>query len=441
MGVNFKDLAAIVNASIARNTKYIEPRIMVISMIATVCFPLYYIVWHYIFPQPYENLTLRLVGAALFVPSIFLKRWPEWMNKYKSIYWYLATLYTLPFFFIFMLLKNDGSDVWSAATLVALFLMLLWLDWLNIIIQTFFGATLASIAYFMTTSNPQIHFHTLEYIPIFLFAIVVGIATNYSSETLRQERLRAMLATANTVAHELRTPLLGIRSGAAGLRQFLPALLDAYQMAKNKGLLVEPIRLAHLHSMHGVLERIEAEANHSNIIIDMLLMNTRLSGVKSDNFSLCSISQCVETALQRYSFASEQERERVVWNNGTDFKFLGIELLMVHVLFNLIKNSLYYIAKAGKGRIFISVGKSQSGNLLIFKDTGSGVPPEILPYIFTQFYSWSPDNDNRVGAGIGLAFCRNVMTSFSGSIHCQSQLGEYTEFTLTFPSPTPEEAA
>jgi two-component system CAI-1 autoinducer sensor kinase/phosphatase CqsS len=129
-----------------------------------------------------------------------------------------------------------------------------------------------------------------------------------------------------------------------------------------------------------------------------------------------------------------------VWNNGADFKFLGIELLMVHVLFNLIKNSLYYIAKAGKGRIFISVDKSPSGNLLIFRDTGSGVPPEILPNIFTQFYSWSPDNDNRVGAGIGLAFCRSVMTSFNGSIHCKSQLGEYTEFTLTFPAPTPEEA-
>jgi two-component system CAI-1 autoinducer sensor kinase/phosphatase CqsS len=146
------------------------------------------------------------------------------------------------------------------------------------------------------------------------------------------------------------------------------------------------------------------------------------------------MAQCIETALQRFPFATDQERERVVWNNETDFKFRGIELLMVHVLFNLIKNSLYHIAKAGKGRIFIHAEQVLTGNKLFFRDTGSGVPSDVLPHIFTQFYSWSPDNDKQVGAGIGLAFCSSVMTSFSGHIHCESQLGEYTEFILSFPS-------
>ena len=414
---------------------------MIISIIATIGFPLYYIIWHYIFPQPYENLWLRLLGSALFIPSIFVKHWTKWMNRYKSIYWYLATLYTLPFFFTFMLLKNDSSEVWVASTLVAIFLMLSWLDWLNIIIQSVLGVLLAFCAYHMTTSTLHLSSVTAEYIPIFMFAIIVGIATNYSAEMLRHERLRAMLATASNIAHELRTPLLGIRSGAAGLKQYLPPLLNAYKLAREHGLNVEPIRMAHLHSMHGVLERIESEAHHSNTIIDMLLMNTRISGLTPSHFSICSITECIEIALQRYPFATEKEKHLVVWNNENSFKFRGVELLMVHVLFNLLKNALYHIAKAGKGTISIRLVPTQHTNTLIFRDTGAGVPAEVLPHIFTRFYSWSADNNHGLGAGIGLAFCRNVMTSLGGSIQCQSRLGEYTEFMLVFPAVSLSEEA
>lgn len=432
--MNPKSLAAIIKASIERNTQYIEPRIKAISIIAAVCFPLYYVIWHYVFPQPYENLGLRLLGCALFIPSIFVKHWTGWMNRYKSIYWYAATLYTLPFFFIFMLLKNDGSQVWLAATLIAIFLMLLWLDWLNICIQLVLGALLAWASYYLTTDSPHVTFHTLEYVPIYVFAIVVGIVTNYSAERLRHERLRAMLAATSNIAHELRTPLLGIKSGAVGLQQYLPPLLDAYQKAREQNLAVTPIRAVHLQSMHGVLDRIKDEVDYSNTVIDMLLMNTRPSGVNPENLTDCSIAECVRTAIERYPFSSERERQLVTWHAKEDFRFRGVELLTVHVLFNLIKNALYHIAKAGKGAITISLASTPQGNVLVFRDTGAGIPPRVLPHIFTRFYSWSADGGRGLGAGIGLAFCRGVMESLGGSIRCISQEGAYTEFVLTFPS-------
>ncbi|MDH2916213.1 MAG: HAMP domain-containing sensor histidine kinase [Gallionella sp.] len=431
--MSLEKLPGMVRTSIERNTQYIEPRIMVISIIALIGFPLYYFIWSYLFPQPYENWWLRLLGSLLFIPPIFLKYWPDWMSRHKSMYWYLATLYTLPFFFVFMLLKNNGSDVWLSSTLVAIFLMLLWLDWMNVIIQLVLGILLACCAYYLTTDNPHVDIFTLEQIPIYLFAVVVGITANYSAEMLRQERLRAMLATASNIAHELRTPLLGIKSGAAGLRQYLPSLMEGYRLAKEHGLPVESIRQVHLNSMHGVLERIEDEADHSNIIIDMLLMNIRIKDAMPGNFSVCTIGKCVETALRRYPFASEKERQLVVWRNEADFKFRGIELLMVHVMFNLMKNSLYHIAKAGKGEITIQSTTTPQGNTLVFRDTGTGIPPEVLPHIFTRFYSWSSEDDCGLGAGIGLAFCNSVMRSFGGSIRCESQLGEYAEFILTFP--------
>ena len=434
MGIRLKKLAAVVNDSITRNTQYIESRIIVISIVATFCFPLYYVIWHHLFPQPYESLTLRLIGSALFMPLMFVRDWPQWASRYKSIYWYFATLYGLPFFFTFMLLMNSASTVWLMSALIAVFFMTLIHNLYNLIIHFVLGIGIAWLVFTLIPNQVPIHMEYWKYLSIYLFAIVGGGLLNFSSEMVNQERLRAMLATASNIAHELRTPLLGIKSGAAGLQQYLPTLLETYQIAKEQGLAVKPIRLAHLNSMQGVLERIEDEANHSNTIIDMLLMNSRGNGFKPESFSLCSITQCVETALQRYPFTSDKIRQQVLWNNnGADFKFRGIELLMVHVLFNLLKNALYHIAKANKGGIVIQLENSPHGNVLTFRDSAAGVPPEVLPHIFTRFYSWSGDNDNSLGTGIGLAFCRDVMEGFGGAITCASKQGEYTEFILTFP--------
>jgi two-component system CAI-1 autoinducer sensor kinase/phosphatase CqsS len=194
---------------------------------------------------------------------------------------------------------------------------------------------------------------------------------------------------------------------------------------------VEAIRGAHLDSLKGVLERIDAEARHSNAIIDMMLVNARTTGTKRQALQPCSISACVETALHRYPF-SDEERALVSWVKGDDFVFRGIELLMVHVLFNLIKNSLRHIARAGKGEITIRI-EAAGLRRLIVRDSGGGIPPEILPHIFQRFYT-STGDDSVLGAGIGLAFCRDVMESFGGTITCSTVYGEFSQFELTFPS-------
>ena len=433
MGAILKGLAIRIYASIEQRVHFFEPRILAFSIVAIIAFPLYYFVWHDMFPQPYENLSLRLAGSAIFVPFLFFRIWPHWLRRYLSIYWYLAILYGLPFFFTFMLLKNGGSTAWLLSTLIAIFLMILLLDWLNLLIQSAVGGGIAWIAYSMTSDVSHVNTISPESIPIYLFAIILGSIANYSAEILQKERLRAMLSTASNIAHELRTPLLGIKSGAAGLQHYLPVLMETYQMAKERGLEVKPIRLAHLDAMSSVLTRMEDEADHSNTIIDILLMNTRSGDFRPDGLSECSIAKCINTALHRYPFLSEKERKQVVWDNDKDFNFQGVELLMVHVIFNLMKNALYHIARADKGSISIRLERTPNKNILVFGDTGTGIPPEVLPHIFTRFYSWAPDSSDGLGAGIGLAFCRSVMKAFGGTITCQSRLGEYTEFTLTFP--------
>ncbi len=412
--------------SLEQSVTYSEPRLPMWGWVGAIGFPLYYVVWTYLYPQPYENLALRFVGAGLFLPLILLRYWPKKVRPYLSLYWYFVLLYSLPFFFTFMLLKNNGTPVWGMSTLLALFLMVFVLDWKNLLVHSSLGVGLAWLAYWLT-SEPQ--FTAWEHLPIFAFAMITGVAFNFHSEVAKQERRRAMLAAASTIAHELRTPLLGIKSGAAGLGQHLPALLQTYELAKKNGLSVPPIRKAHLMNMHAVLERIDSEIKYSNVIIDMLLTKARYPLSQPEDYSTQSMAACVQEALRRYPL-SEQERALVHWTEDGDFTFLGSQLLMVHVLFNLLKNALYYVAKAGKGHVEIRLEPSPTGSRLVVFDSGSGIPQSVQPWIFEPFYSGT---GNGIGTGVGLSFCKETVESFGGYISFRSEPGVFSEFTLTFP--------
>ncbi|WP_322041850.1 HAMP domain-containing sensor histidine kinase [Paraburkholderia sp. J67] len=421
-----------------RNLQYVKRRMRPLAVVASIGFPLYYYVWKDLFPQPYENLWLRLIGAALFVPILAFERWPASAKKLLPWYWYLATLFALPFFFTFMLLKNNGNDVWVESALIAAFVMVLLLDWLMLVLQFLVGIGLALLAYVLTTDPIVLNANYLTHLAIFSFAVAIGAVANYDQDRIQIEQERAMLATAGSVAHELRTPLVAIRVGAAGLMRYLPALLDTYALAQRSRLTVPKIRVAHLHSMQGVVGRIEQEALHSNAIIDMLLATARFTGGNMQNATQCSIAHCVETALARYPFR-EGDRARVHCNLRPDFEFAGSEMLTVHVLFNLMKNAFRHMGSIEGAHISIRLevaNRTNRTNRLIFSDTGAGISSEVLPHIFTRFYTSSTTTDDvSLGAGIGLAFCRDVMQAMGGTIACSSVKGKYTEFVLTFPAP------
>ena len=92
-----------------RDTTTFSSRHMYFGLVAAIGFPLYYVIWQVWFPQPYENLPLRVLGSVIFVPIVFVRLWPEFLKRLFPLYWYLALLFALPFFFTFMLLKNNGS--------------------------------------------------------------------------------------------------------------------------------------------------------------------------------------------------------------------------------------------------------------------------------------------------------------------------------------------
>jgi signal transduction histidine kinase len=147
------------------------------------------------------------------------------------------------------------------------------------------------------------------------------------------------------------------------------------------------------------------------------------------DFKRYSIAKNIEEVLEQYPF-KEGERELITVEVGKDFEYEGNPVLTGHILYNLIKNALRAIKNAEKGSIVIRPESDAKFNKLIFRDTASGIAKEFLPKMFKLFES---QMTAQGGTGVGLAFCKTIMTYYGGDIACDSVEGEYTEFMLNFP--------
>lgn len=247
-------------------------------------------------------------------------------------------------------------------------------------------------------------------------------------QLLLEERRRTMLLLAANIAHELRTPLLSIRSASAGLAQYLPRLLDGYDYAIKHGADLPPLRSNQISGMSYAVESITREVDRSNTVIDVLLANAREDGLQNVEARPFSMQACIIEALERYPFEPHQ-RERVAYLGDADFTAFGSQPLFVYVLFNLIKNALQAIASKGQGEITIRAETGEPFNRIRFRDTGGGIDPDKVALIFEDFFT----TRGELGMGIGLPFCRRVLHRFGGNIFCESQFGEFAEFVLTLP--------
>jgi signal transduction histidine kinase len=100
------------------------------------------------------------------------------------------------------------------------------------------------------------------------------------------------------------------------------------------------------------------------------------------------------------------------------------------VLSNLVANALRYTPPGGK--ITLRAEPGPGGVRIVVRDTGAGIPPQDLPYIFDRF--WRGDRSRShaggAGSGLGLAIARQLVQAHGGRIGVESQPGEGTIFTI-----------
>ncbi len=116
---------------------------------------------------------------------------------------------------------------------------------------------------------------------------------------------------------------------------------------------------------------------------------------------------------------------------------------MEQVILNLLANAIQALAD-GPGRGTVTVGLvALDGKIrMSFTDDGPGIPPEVMPRLFTPFFTTKPVGK---GTGLGLAICQSIVREHGGDIRVESRHKRGTTFVVEMPivpvpAPEPEKA-
>ncbi|NPT56609.1 ATP-binding response regulator [Paraburkholderia elongata] len=399
------------------------------GILGLLCHPIYYVVWTYVLPQPYDNLFLRLSAAVICIPLIFQARWPKRFNSYLLIYWHCCLIYVLPFVCTFLAIRNSFSTMWMMTEVMMLFIMALCIDnpllLMACIGMGVFSGTLAAVVsspapIVLSAANKS----DLAVLPV---VVLCSMAFSYaiSKGRIFVERNRALQALAGSIAHEMRNPLSQLKHVLDRVEEALPATIES---DRSPALPHHSAALLYRHVAHGQLS-IERGLR----IIAMTLDEVSAKPIRSDYLAYLSAAVTTRKALDEYGFGDEKERSKVRLVVLEDFTFKVDETVYLFTLFNLIKNALHHIATHRSATLTLTIDRQS----VIVHDTGPGISPDMLPHLFEPFRTAG----NSGGTGLGLAYCQRAMRAFGGTIGCRSEVGKFTQFTLQFPAVTESEVA
>ncbi|HCM1303208.1 TPA: response regulator [Vibrio parahaemolyticus] len=409
--------------SIRKVYEYAEPNLTLVGWMGFIGFPLYYFVWDFMFPQSYENLPLRLFCSALFFGIIFRNRLSSSWRKYVHVYYQITITTCLPFFFFYMLLMNDWSNVWVMSFMSAIFLHILLVHVTGVMFaQTFAGIGLATFFAWIAKG-----FHldiTMDWthVPIFLFIYVFGNMFYFRNQVEHEAKVSLAKSFGAGIAHEMRNPLSGLCTSIDVIQSVLPnkkamGEKDQYVMSGEDVTLLREVSEDAMNIIHS-----------GNETIDLLLTSIDENRVSRSSFKRYSAQSVVEKAIESFSYKRSTDRFAISFDARSEFDFLGSDTLLKYVMYNLFKNAFHH-RSSDEFHIHVSMQSNDTVNQIVVTDNGSGIAPDVIRHIFQDFYTTGKSGSY----GLGLPFCKKVMRSFGGNIKCISQPGEWSQFTLTFP--------
>ena len=365
-----------------------------------------------------DDLALRAIALVLYLGLAFKEQWPESLKKHYIGYSYLVVLICLPAFTVYTALQRGGGMPAISNTFIILSFLVLVTDWRNTLVMLAAGTALAAGFYYVTTDAPRIPVDLIAQLPAYALIVIGGNLFKFSTEQIDAERkLRATQALAGSIAHEMRNPLSQIRHNLERMQQALPQPSTTPEP--------QTLGVRQVDALYRHLAESELAVARGLQVIAMTLDEVSAKPLDSASFSYLSAADVCRKAVQEYGYESDEDRARVVVEAVEDFSFRGDETAFLFVLFNLIKNALYYLPLRDDGRVTVTVYRQQ----VQVRDNGPGVPADMLPRMFEPFRSAGKAG----GTGLGLAYCQRVMRAFGGEIACDSVLGDYTRFTMRLP--------
>ena len=228
------------------------------------------------------------------------------------------------------------------------------------------------------------------------------------SEAMRMEQLRRDYVA--NISHELRTPLTGIRG-------MVEPLIDGYMDTEEERqdsyrvILKETIRL----------EKLVGE------MLDMSRLQDGRVSVELERLELPGILEAAVRSMRQ--IAADAGVALAVETDGTALACMGNEDRITQVLVILMDNALSFTPAGGT----VTVYARDAGDRVEVgvRDTGCGIEPKDLPFIWERFYKADRSRMRTTGTGLGLAIAKLVTELMGGRISVSSEPGNGADFTFT----------
>jgi PAS domain S-box-containing protein len=225
-----------------------------------------------------------------------------------------------------------------------------------------------------------------------------------------------------TLSHELRTPL--------------NAILGYAQMLRTKTIAAD--------RREGALETVERNARAlAQIVDDVLDVSRVVAGKLAMQVQPVALSRLVDDSIATVLPAAQAKGVAISARVAPDVHTIVADPdRMQQVLWNLLSNAVKFTSRGG--RVNVEARRIHGEIEVVVTDTGEGIAPEFLPYVFDRFRQ----ADRRIagvrtGLGIGLAIVRHIVEMHGGTIDAASDgLGKGATFRVRLPSsvPVPEPA-
>ncbi len=227
-------------------------------------------------------------------------------------------------------------------------------------------------------------------------------------ERRRAERLGLMRILTAGMAHEIRNPLVAIRTFA----ELLPTRLHD-----------EEFRSAFLATATDEIERIDQ-------LVGQLLMLSKPAGAVTEAVDVNRVCQ----AVIRSASAQAESRQVALVAKLVDIyqRPIGDESRLHQALVNLVNNALQAEPPGGRVEVITEEVHDARGNIRVLirvYNASSYIPAGNVDEIFEPFYT-----DKAEGTGLGLAICQTIIEEHNGTITVHSELGEGTEFVVELPA-------
>ncbi|MBD1998599.1 PAS domain S-box protein [Leptolyngbya sp. FACHB-541] len=215
------------------------------------------------------------------------------------------------------------------------------------------------------------------------------------------------------LSHELRSPLNAILGWAKLLRsrQFNEATTTC------------------------ALETIERNARlQTQLIEDLLDISRILQGKFSLNVCPVNLVTCIEAAIETMRLAAEAKSIHIQFSFSPSVGLVaGDPNRLQQIVWNLLSNAIKFTPAGGHVHIWLEAIGSEAQ--IQVSDTGKGITPDFLPYIFDHFRQADASITRSYGGlGLGLAIVRQLVELHGGSVYAESMgEGQGATFTVKLP--------